>query len=173
MLYVNLVLRVLHILAGMFWAGGTIVFAWFIEPNASALGPAGIPFTQRLAASSGFPKWISLSAAVSTLAGAWLLWQSSAGFSAGWFSTGFGLSITLGAITGISAALIGMLVQTPASARLGRLSRAVAQAGGPPTQDQSLEIGLAQRRLRLGGRITAVLLVLTVVFMAAARYMLF
>ncbi len=173
MLYVMLVVRVLHIFAGMLWAGGTIVFAGFVEPNASALGPAGIPFMQRLAASSGFPKWMSLSAVVSTLAGAWLLWQSSAGFSPGWFSTGFGLSITLGAIAGISAALIGMIIQSPAASRLGRVSREVGKGGGPPTKEQSVEISVAQARLRLGGRISAVLLVLTVVLMAAARYMLF
>jgi uncharacterized membrane protein len=49
MIYLNPVLRILHVAAGVFWAGGAIVFASFVEPNASALGPAGIPFMQRLA----------------------------------------------------------------------------------------------------------------------------
>ncbi len=173
MVYLNLVLRVLHIFAGMFWAGGAIVFALFVEPNASALGPAGIPFMQRLAGSSGYAKWMGVAAAVTTLAGAWLLWLRSAGFSSVWFSTGFGLTITLGAITGIGGALVGFLVQAPTSARLGRVSQAVAKTGGPPTQAQLAEIAASQRRLQLGGRLTALLLALTVIFMAAARYMLF
>ncbi len=173
MIYLNLLLRVLHIGAGVFWAGGAILFAGFVEPNPSALGPAGLPFTQRLAGSSGYSKRMGMAAAVNTLAGAWLLWPRSTGLSPAWFATGFGLSLTLGAITGISAALIGFLVQTPAAARLARVSREVAKAGGPPTQAQVVEISAYQRRMRFGGRLSAVLLALTVIFMAAARYMLF
>jgi hypothetical protein len=173
MIYLNLVLRLLHIGAGVVWAGGTIVFAGFIEPTASGLGPAGFPFMQRLAASSGYSRWMGVAAAVNTLAGVWLLWLRSAGFSSAWFATGFGLSLTLGALTGIGSALIGFLVQAPTSARLGRVSRAVAKTGGPPTKEQVAEISACQARLRTGGRIIAVLLALTVVLMAAARYMLF
>jgi len=173
MIYLNLLLPVLHIGAGVFWAGGAIVFAGFVEPNASALGPAGIPFMQRLAGSSGYSKWMGVAAAVNTLAGVWLLWLRSAGFSPSWFATGFGLSLTLGAITGIAGAFVGFLVQAPTAARLGRVSQAVARTGGPPTRAQLAEITACQRRLRFGGRLTAVLLALTVIFMAAARYMLF
>lgn len=173
MVYLNLVLRVLHIGAGVVWAGGTIAFAGFVEPTASGLGPAGFPFMQRLASSSGFSRWMGLAAIVNTLAGVWLLWLRSAGFSAAWFGTGFGLTLTLGGVSGISAALIGFLVQAPTSARLGRISRAVAKAGGPPTKEQVAEISACQARLRTSGRFSAVLLALTVVFMAAARYMLF
>jgi hypothetical protein len=173
LIYLNLVLRVLHIAAGVFWAGGAIVFAGFVEPNATALGPAGIPFMQRLAASSGYSKWMGVAAAINTLAGVWLLWLRSAGLSPVWFSTGFGLSLTLGAITGIGGALVGFLVQAPTSARLARISQAVAKTGGPPTQAQLAQITASQRRLQFGGRLTALLLALTVIFMAAARYVTF
>jgi hypothetical protein len=83
------------------------------------------------------------------------------------------LTLTLGAITGIAGAFVGFGVQAPTSARLGQVSQSVAKAGGPPTQAQLAEIAVCQRRLGFGGRLTAVLLAFTVIFMASARYMLF
>lgn len=42
------VLRVIHIVLGAFWAGATILLAWWALPTARQLGPAAAPFMQGL-----------------------------------------------------------------------------------------------------------------------------
>ncbi len=44
----RIVLRIVHIGAAMLWFGGAIVSAFFLDPTAKALGPAGAPFMDHL-----------------------------------------------------------------------------------------------------------------------------
>ena len=39
-----LVLRLLHIISGVFWAGSTMLAVFFVEPTAKAFGAAGERF---------------------------------------------------------------------------------------------------------------------------------
>jgi len=45
---IMIVLRVIHIICGVFWAGTVMVMAWFVLPTAQALGQPGGAFMQRL-----------------------------------------------------------------------------------------------------------------------------
>ena len=43
-----LVLRLIHILAGVSWAGAAVAFAAFVDPSVRASGPSGGPVIQQL-----------------------------------------------------------------------------------------------------------------------------
>ena len=70
-------------------------------------------------------------------------------------------------------AVVGVGIQKRNADRMGALARAMQQQAGGPTPDQLAAAQQLQGRLRTGGRITAVLLALAVVCMAAARYVAF
>ena len=42
------VLRLVHILAGVLWVGSVFLFVVYVQPSAAAIGPAGAPFMAEL-----------------------------------------------------------------------------------------------------------------------------
>jgi hypothetical protein len=164
-----IVLRVLHIAAGVLWAGGAFMMAGFIFPASKMAGPEGGKFLQILMQRARLPLFLSWAGWISTGAGLVLYWHSSGGLQHEWMRSGMGVGFTLGALAGLAAFLIGQLVNIPAAARLGAAGRAVQQAGGPPSPQQAAEIGALQDRIRHGTHLIAALLAVSVVFMALAR----
>ncbi len=164
-----IVLRLVHILAGIFWAGSVIVSAGFLTPAARAAGPAGGKFMQALLGAGGFSKYISVAAVLSVLAGLLLYWRTSQGLLAGWILSPSGLTLTVGAAAGLAAAVVGGAVTSPAAIRLQKTMQSIP-AGGPPSPEQAAELQAIQRRLDQAGVWGAVLMVVCVVGMAIARY---
>lgn len=171
--WLMLVLRLTHIIGGVFWAGSAIAWALFIEPTVTGLGPQGGPFVQRLASRSGYTAAMTVAGLATVAAGIWLFWIDSGGFQPEWMAGGMGATLSLGGLLGLSGAVVGIGVQGRNAGRLGGLVRAVQQQSGGPTPDQTTAIQALQGKLRLGGRVAAGLLAATVVCMACARYMAF
>ena len=163
-------LRIIHILAGVFWAGAAFVLAGFLEPNARALGPEGSKFMQRLSGPMRMTTIILISAVLNVLAGAWLYWIFSRGFQVTWITSGHGLSLTIGAVAAIVTFILALLVTRPTLLRMGALGREMQSAGGPPEPEQMAAMQAPQRRLATAGRVGAVLLVVAVIGMSVARY---
>lgn len=168
-----IVLRLLHIGGGVLWAGSIVAFAAFVEPTATALGPKGVPFVQHLGGKSGFTQAMVGAALVTVLAGLALLWIDSGGFQPDWMAGGMGVTISVGALCGIVAAIVGIGVGARDASRLGALAEQAQQTPGGPTPEQLSAMHALQRKLRLGGRVGAALLVVAVVCMAVARYAAF
>ena len=120
-----LVLRLIHIICGVFWAGGTFGFVGFVEPTASASGPEGGRFVQALALKSGYPQSMMGAGLLAVLSGAWLLWLDSGGFQPAWMARGMGVALSIGALSGLAAAVLGFGVQNRNAMRLGAVARAV------------------------------------------------
>lgn len=165
-----LILRLLHIGFGIFWAGAAIYLAFFIEPAVKALGADGTKFMQQLVRTNRFPVVILLSALVTVVAGALLIWKLSGGLQSQWLSTRYGTVLTTGGAMAIVAFLIGFSISRPASMRMAKIGKAVAIAGGPPTAAQIGELQKLGRRISVAGRVIAILLILAVVGMSAFRY---
>jgi len=165
-----IVLRIVHILAGVFWAGAAIMLAAFLEPTARALGPDGGKFMQRLTGQMRLTFFILLAASLNVLSGLGLYWLLSGGFQVRWITSSLGLSLTIGALAAIVTFILGLTVTRPALLRMGALGRAIQSAEGPPTPEQMAEMQALQKRLATAGRIGAVLLVIAVIGMSVARY---
>ncbi len=164
-----LILRLLHISFGIFWAGAAIYLAFFVDPAVHALGADGTKFMQQLARTNKFPVVILFSALVTVVAGALLIWKLSGGLQPQWLSTRYGMVLTGGAVMAIIAFLIGFSVNRPAGMRVAKIGKAVAAAGGPPTAAQIQELQMLGKRISVAGRLIAFLLIFAVIGMSVFR----
>lgn len=163
-------LRLIHILAGIFWAGGGITAAAFITPSARVLGPDGGKFMQQLLRQK-FSMWMGIASILTVLAGIALYWRASLGFQIAWMIAPSGLTLTIGALAGLIASGEGQFIIAPTTARMQALAKEMQAASGPPKPEQIAEMEKLQMRLGQAGVRSAILLVISVVGMAIARYM--
>ncbi len=163
------ILRILHIAGGVFWAGATLFIVSFLFPAVQAAGPEGGKVMQRLT-QGPYSRATAGAAAVTILSGLLLYLRDSAGLRAEWIGSAFGLTITIGALAAIITYAWGLLATKPAADRLGELSKA-AVAGGAPSPAQAAEIQRLQAKLASSARLAAYLLGVAVLAMAAARYL--
>lgn len=168
--FVILLLRLLHIGSGVFWVGGVLMFARFVFPAALALGPAAGPMMDQLTRVRKVPSALLGAGVVNILSGLALFWRDSGGFQGPWMKTGTGMTFGTGGLLAIIALGIGMSVNAPTAKRLGALSAAIQSKGGPPSPEQAAEMQRLQGRLGGALRAVSVLLVLSTVAMALARY---
>jgi uncharacterized membrane protein len=169
MSWLTVVLRVLHIGGGVFWAGATFTFASFVEPTATAAGPEGGRFIQRLAG-SGYSPVMTIAGLLTVVAGSWLLSIDSGGFQSAFMGSGLGVMLSVGGLCGVLAAVVGLGVQGRNAARLQAVAKAMQGQAGGPAPEQLAQAQLLQGKLRNGGRLAAVLLGIAVICMAVARY---
>ena len=162
---IYVVLRSIHILGGVFWAG-TVLFLIACVGPAVSQSPDGARFMQRLA--PRLPPAIGISAALTMLSGVAMYWGDSGGFRAAWILSPTGLTFTIGAIAAIVSAIIGGAVLRPAGIEMQTLDAAVS--GGTASAGQTAQLVEMQRRMATGSGVTALLLVIAVVAMASARY---
>lgn len=163
-----LVLRLVHIVFGIFWAGSMFFLASFLMPTARGAGPAGAPFMRRFAQSS-FPNALAGSAVLTVLSGLGLMWTASGGDST-WFGSPAGITLSVGGLAAIVALGFGLAVQRPTTLRMGVVGAAIDAAGGTPTAEQAAEIIALQAKAMRGVRLLTWLLTVAVVCMAVARY---
>ncbi len=162
-------LRLIHIAGGVFWAGAVWVLARFVEPTATAAGPDGGRFLQRFAG-SGYTPAVTSAGVGTVVAGIALLWIDSGGFQPAFMGSHFGVTISIGAVSAIVAAIFGIGLGARNAMRLKAVAVVIQGQAGGPTPEQFTEMRLIQARLRTGGRVAAGLLGVAVVCMAIARY---
>ena len=157
------VLRLLHVVLGVFWVGSVLFTFLLLQPAARDAGPAGNQVMQKLMARK-LPVWMMVSAVLTILAGLRLYWRVSGGGNPLWMHSAFGRVISIGAAAAIIGFAGGMVITMPAARKLG----AVLQAGD--AAQRGPEIAALQRRMAAGGQFTAVLLLIAIICMAVARY---
>jgi hypothetical protein len=167
MVYLIWLLRIIHIVAGVFWVGGTLIMTFFVAPTIGATADAGQRFVGHLMNNLKFSTRMSIAAGATILAGFFLYWIDSQGFTSEWMSSGAGRGFGIGAGFGLIGFVFGIIV--------GRTSKAMAQLGaqiqGKPSPDQMSQLQGIGQRLRTFSMITAAALILATVFMAIARYL--
>ncbi|MGH2626133.1 MAG: hypothetical protein ACRDHY_05730 [Anaerolineales bacterium] len=168
-----IVLRTLHILGGVFWAGTAFLLVSVIEPAMRDLGAEAGKFMQRLADRGRMSVYTSAAAGINVLTGLVMYERVSGGYSEAWLMTGRGLALTFGAWAGLIAFVVGILVSGRAGRRMGELGKALQASGQPPSADQQEEMKRLQGRISAGGRWVAILLVIAVLGMSSAQYLLF
>jgi uncharacterized membrane protein len=163
-----IILRLIHVLSGIFWVGTALFFVLFFEPTIKAAGPAGGTVMGRLTLTR-FPMVMAVSSILNVATGFLMYLIDSGGFQINWISTPSGVTITIGSVAGILAFLLGLAVEMPASARMATLQKEIQAAGGAPAPSQMEEMQVLQEKISNGSRWGAVLMVIAVLGMAIAR----
>lgn len=173
LVYFLLVLRLVHIISSVCWAGGAFIFFLFIEPTAKALAPNGMQFVEYMVTKRRFSIFMVIASTLTVLSGALLIWQSAGGQWLSYVNTGPGLGFTLGSIVGALVYLIGMFGVNPRAVKLAKLGQEIQTAGGPPTPAQSAELQKLNREMSVLDTADFLLVALSLALMATARYWLF
>lgn len=166
-----LVLRLVHILGGIFWVGSLMFTSFFLMP---ALGSSPAVAGEVMA---GLQKrrlftLLPIVALLTILSGLRLLWIVSAGFSDAYLSTSTGRTFSASAVAAIVAFLLSLLVSRPSFLRVGRLSATLATTTDQGARQRiSAEMQRLRRRVSIANAIVATLLLLTAAGMAIARYL--
>jgi uncharacterized membrane protein len=164
--YLKIVLRLIHILSGVFWVGGSIIFGFFIGPAVQATGEAGQKFMAHLVTNAKITVRITVSAILTVLAGGWLYWLDSDGLTSAWKNTATGVGFGIGALFALVGLVFGIMVGTNTQA----LVKIGGQVQGKPTPEQMNQIQTIRKRLALVGPINTFALIIALVCMATSRY---
>ncbi len=165
-----ILLRIVHIFAGVFWVGAGATFVLFIAPTAAATHPESQKFVNYLIQQRRFVTAILIAATLAILAGLLLYWRDSAGFQGSWILSPTGLGLTAGALAAFLA--YGVLHMGRRNLkRLMMLGQQIQGGGKPPTPEQAAELQRLQQRQNRLGTIGLILLTLALLGMSIARYL--
>ena len=165
----TIVLRLIHILGGIFWVGAMIMLAAFLLPTARATGPEGGRFMQYLMRQRRLQLYLGSAMLLTILSGVVMYARMAAATHGAWAGSRPGMVYGVGAVAAILAAAIGGAIGSSA----GRKMLAVGQTIGPagPSAQQQAELARLQARMAMGARLAAGLLVVAAGAMAVARYL--
>jgi hypothetical protein len=146
-----IILRLIHIVSGGFWAGAGIFMGWFVGPAAQAAGPGAGPFMQALLKRKA-PRILLTTGIVTVASGLLLL-----GYRQPTMSRWQDWALVIGALSAISALTIGIALQLPTLAKVQALGGQIAAGGQPPTPAQGAEMGMLQGKIARYGSTIAFL----------------
>jgi hypothetical protein len=164
-----IVLRLLHIVSGVFWVGTAIFTRFFLVPSVAATAESGQAFMRHLTAKTGLTGRVTLASYLTVVSGAALFWIDSQGFTSAWRSSGAGIGFGLGALAGLVGFGFGQIVGRNA-ALIGKWG---SQVQGAPTAEQIAALDQARRKMNAASATSTTFLLASLVFMATARYWLF
>jgi uncharacterized membrane protein len=167
---ITLLLRLIHILAGIFWVGGAFLVAGFLLPTVRATGPEGGRFMQHLMGRRRLPVYLAIAMLLTVLSGFAMYARVSAATNGAWAGTPPGIAYGLGGLAAILGAVIGMVMGGASARRMAAIGQRITETGRP-TPEQQAEMARLQGRMTLGSRLTAGLLLLSASSMAVARYL--
>jgi uncharacterized membrane protein len=171
--WLQIALRIVHIGAGVFWAGSAFFFFSFIEPTTAAIGPDSQKFMHHLVTRRRIIQVILTAATLTVAAGAILYWRASGGLDPAWIARPTGLTFTVAGIVGLASWLVGIIGIGPSVGQMDKLAAGMAAAGRPPTPDEMARFQTLAGRLHLFGVTDVVSLGFVVVAMSVARYLSF
>ena len=163
------ILRIIHIFAGVFWVGSTFMLLRFIEPTVAATGDSGRQFMSYLSMKTRFSPVMALAGILSVLSGL-IMYYRIFDIGADALSSGYGLSMTIGALAGIIALILGFVFQGRSGAKMKAVNADIEAGGGPPSPEQMAVMKEGAERIMLGTRIGAVLMTISLLGMSVAQY---
>ena len=164
-----MLLRLAHILFGIFWVGAVVFIALYLIPSVRDAGPDGAKVMQALQRRHVL-EIVPTAAVLTILSGLWLFWRDSAGHSQ-WAQTPMGKSLSLGALCAILGFVIGVFVMRAATIQAGKLAASLdGLPQGPEKDARAARIQRLRLRAAVSARGVAALLTLAPAFMAVARH---
>lgn len=166
-----IVLRLVHIISGVFWVGAVLLVAWFILPSQSVLGQAAGVFMQELMMRRRLRLYLMVTMILTILSGLVMYARLSMLTQGAWAASTTGRVLGVGALAAIIAGAIGGISGARTARKMGELGAAIQAAGGQPTETQRSEMAAIMSGAQSKLRIVGVLLLITVAAMASARYL--
>lgn len=164
-----ILLRVIHIVGGVFWVGSVIFTAFFLMPALQKAGPGTAGPVMANLQQRKLMTWLPVVAILVILTGVRLMMIVSGG-DAHWFRHRAGHTYSVAAALAVIAFLVGITVNRPAIMKAGKLSQSATSDA--PTRDAiQTEIRRLQRRSYLGSLVVTWLLIASATGMAIARYL--
>jgi hypothetical protein len=168
--FLMIVLRLFHIVGGVFWVGAVMTLAWFVGPSTGVLGEATGRFFQEIMIRRKLSVWIASAMGLTVLSGLTMYGRYSMVPNSHFASSGTGIVLAIGALFAIVAAAIGGSVAGKTAKGVALISQQIQASGGPPTDEQKAQLMALQARQAKASRIAAALLLVTLIAMASARY---
>ena len=164
-------LRVVHIVAGVFWVGSGISNAFFLMPSVIAAGSAGGAVMRQLVQVRKLPVATNVAMLLSLLSGLALYgWYGHHG-KLEWILSPTGLAYGVSLVLAFASAGVGHGLVSASAKRLAAIASPLAPSGAAPTPEQAAEIAALQARMLTGSRIAATLGLVVVALMSVARYL--
>jgi uncharacterized membrane protein len=162
-----IVLRLLHIGAGVFWVGSVFFLNLFALPAIQAAGPDG-PRFMGLLMREGRVQRSLIHAGIVTIVSGFIIYGRFTMETQGlWARSTAAMGYGVGAIAAIVAFAIGIAVNAPSARRL----QAIGATPGGPSAEQQAEAARIRARLAAASRLTLWMLVVAVISMAISRYL--
>jgi hypothetical protein len=167
----QILLRLIHVLAGVFWVGSFWFVTFYLFPVLGAAGPAAAPVMGGLRR-RGLMTVLPIMALLTILSGIVLFWRLGGGSLGAYAASPSGGTYAGAGAVAIVAFLIGFLVARPAAMASGQLMQELAGlAPGPEREVLATRLAALQRRSVLVNRLVAGLLAVATAGMALARYL--
>lgn len=162
-------LRLVHILTGVFWAGTVFFMVSFLLPAFAKLGPAAGPVQAEFANRGLFQKLPAIGL-VTVLSGFWMYYIRLQG-TANWAPTNEARALGLGGVAAAVALIYGFTYVRPRQNRVMAIAAQLpAMAAGAEKDALMAEAGVLRGKVAMSARLVATLLGVTVISMAIARY---
>lgn len=165
-----LIMRLVHIISGVTWAGGAFMLTTIVTPAVQASGPAGGQVMQQITGPRKLSGYLTAVAILTTLSGLYLFDVRSNHFNMEWISSSAGIMLSIGALAGVAAFLHGAFVTGRLTRKASELGKELAASQGPPPPEKLAAMAELQRKLVLNGRISAILLLIAVGGMSVTGY---
>lgn len=165
----TLILRVIHVSAGIFWGGGSLMMHFFFGPTVKATNQTGQQFAGHMILKTRFVQVMTIMAALTVIAGASLFWLDSNGLTSAWMKSNAGIGFAVGGVFGFVAFVYG--------AMFGQLNKKLATLGseikGQPTPEQLANLQSIQKKIATVTPIHVTSIIIAILLMSASRYLLF
>jgi uncharacterized membrane protein len=166
-----IVLRLVHVLGGIFWVGSGIFTSIFLVPALATSGPAAGQVMAALQQRRLFTV-LPIVAVLTILSGLRLMWLVSGGFAPGYFASATGGTFAASGAAAIVAFALSLLVARPAAIKAAQLGAATAGASDGATRARlEQQVAALRRRGSVASTMAVTLLVLGAAGMATARYL--
>lgn len=167
--YLMLILRLTHILAGMFWVGATLMIMFYLSPSLEATGDAGQKVMQHLVKNTRLFTAMTAAGLLTVLAGYSMYWLDSDGFISPWTHSGPGIGFAIGGAAG----LLGLIFRVLANRNMAAWRRLGTEIKERPIKDPPQKLASILKTQALLDKLNTWSLIVAVLFMATARYLVF
>lgn len=164
MAWALIILRIIHIFAGVLWVGASYTIALFVTPTVKALGADGQKFMQTMVETGKVSKRLGMAGGLTLLSGLLLYGLLFHGLAP--LNTGTGLALTLGGLFGILAGFVG--------GRTGRYVKQIqahaAQLAARPAPEAYTKIATLQEQMARNSALATILMTLSLLGMVLSEY---